>query len=140
MALVREMAGTGATRYEIADLASTSQSRISAAMMVLHEAPALAARVEAGELSFGTACRVVRAERAGVQAGVPRVLTVREAAATLRVAPMTIYRLVNLGELAAHRIAPRCIRIAESALREHLARTLISPGGLTGRDIRPGDR
>lgn len=66
---------------------------------------------------------------------VPLARTVDEAAAALGVSPITVYRLVNDGNLAAYRISGRRIRIDETALRAFLASRIIGPGGVTSSDI-----
>ncbi|HEY1973130.1 MAG TPA: helix-turn-helix domain-containing protein [Pseudonocardia sp.] len=50
----------------------------------------------------------------------PRLLTVAEMAALLRVSTMTIYRLINAGELRTIRIG-RSIRIPNDVANEYLA-------------------
>ena len=58
----------------------------------------------------------------GVEA--PRYYRVREAARGLNLSPWSGYMLCSDGTLAVHRTGPRgrTLRIAESDLREHLAR------------------
>jgi excisionase family DNA binding protein len=51
----------------------------------------------------------------------PDVLTVKEAAALLRVTPSAIYAAVRLGVLPAANFGKRQTRIAKRALREELA-------------------
>lgn len=58
-----------------------------------------------------------------------------EAASALGVSPLTVYRLVNSGDLAAYRISRRFIRIDETALRTYLVGHAIGAGGITDRDI-----
>jgi len=53
-----------------------------------------------------------------------RLLTVREAAALLHVHPMTIYRLIERGDLPASRFSPRTIRIREPDARAFMAAAL----------------
>ena len=65
----------------------------------------------------------------------PLVRTVDEAAAALGISPMTIYRLVNDGDLPAYRISRRSIRIDDAAIRAFLAGRVVAPGGITGQDI-----
>ena len=48
------------------------------------------------------------------------LMTVNEVARALRVSKMTVYRLVNNGELQAFRISERCLRVPRSAFEEHL--------------------
>ncbi len=67
----------------------------------------------------------------------PLARTVDEAAAALGVSPITVYRLVNDGDLAAYRIARRHIRIKETALEAYLAGRIVQPGEITGQDIPP---
>jgi excisionase family DNA binding protein len=50
-----------------------------------------------------------------------RVLLVREVADQLRVDTSTVLRLIASGQLHAHRISARCIRIPERALLDYLA-------------------
>lgn len=54
------------------------------------------------------------------QDDMPRLLTVAEMAALLRVSTMTIYRLINAGELRTIRIG-RSIRIPNDVANEYLA-------------------
>ncbi len=65
----------------------------------------------------------------------PLVRTVDEAAAALGVHPMTVYRMISRGDLAAYRISKRSIRIDEPALREYLARHVVGARGLTDPDM-----
>lgn len=67
----------------------------------------------------------------------PLARTVDEAAAALGVSPMTMYRLVNDGDLAAYRIARRHLRIKETALQAYLSGRIVQPGEITGPDIAP---
>jgi excisionase family DNA binding protein len=46
----------------------------------------------------------------------PDLITVSEAAASLRVTPMTIRRMVERGELPSTRVGPKIIRIPRTAL------------------------
>jgi len=48
------------------------------------------------------------------------MMTVNEVAHALRVSKMTVYRLVNNGQLQAFRISERCLRVPRSAFEEHL--------------------
>ena len=66
---------------------------------------------------------------------VPLARTVDEAAAALGVSPITVYRLVNDGDLAAYRIGRRHIRIREAALQAYLSGRIVQPGEITGADI-----
>lgn len=66
---------------------------------------------------------------------VPLARTVDEAAAALGISPLTVYRLVNDGDLAAYRIGRRNIRIKETALEAFLAGRIVQPGEITGQDI-----
>jgi excisionase family DNA binding protein len=54
------------------------------------------------------------------QDDLPKLLTVAEMAAMLRVSSMTIYRLINAGELRTIRIG-RSIRIPNEVATEYLA-------------------
>ncbi len=65
----------------------------------------------------------------------PLARTVDEAAQALGVSPMTIYRLINSGDLDAYRIWRRFIRIDDAALRAYLAVHTIRPGEITGDDV-----
>lgn len=65
----------------------------------------------------------------------PLVRTVEQAADALGVSPVTIYRLISNGKLAAYRISKRSIRVDERALRDYLARHVVGQGGLDERDI-----
>lgn len=68
----------------------------------------------------------------------PLVRTVEDTAAALGVSPWTVYQMVNQAELLTYRIARRCIRIDELALRDYLASREVTPLGphrLTGYDI-----
>jgi excisionase family DNA binding protein len=65
----------------------------------------------------------------------PLARTVDEAAAALRVSALTVYRLVNSGDLAAYRISRRLIRIDETALRSYLAGHAVDAGGVADGDI-----
>jgi excisionase family DNA binding protein len=67
--------------------------------------------------------------------GEPLARTVDEAAAALGVSPLTVYRLVNSGDLPAFRISGRFIRIDETALRGYLAAHAVGAGGITDHDI-----
>jgi hypothetical protein len=70
----------------------------------------------------------------------PLVRTVEETAAALAVSPFTVYRMVNGAELLTYRIAKRCIRLDELALRDYLADRIVTKHGphrLTGYDIQP---
>lgn len=69
------------------------------------------------------------------RSGEPLARTVDEAAAALGVSPLTVYRLVNNGDLAAYRISRRLIRIDETALRSYLADRAVGRGDITSRDI-----
>jgi excisionase family DNA binding protein len=53
-------------------------------------------------------------------------LTVDEVAARLRVAKMTVYRLIRSGDLIAFRIG-RSIRVTESAFNAFLRASVITP-------------
>jgi excisionase family DNA binding protein len=65
----------------------------------------------------------------------PLARTVDEAAQALGVSPMTVYRLINSGELDAYRIWRRFIRIDDVALRAYLAVHTVRPGEITGEDV-----
>ena len=56
-----------------------------------------------------------------------RFLTVSEVAKTLRVSSMTVYRLVNSGQLDAVRVG-RSYRIRESDLRRYLEQRYMDAG------------
>ena len=59
----------------------------------------------------------------------PKWLSTPQTAAELGVTPATVYRLINNGDLAAHRIG-RVIRIREEDLDAYLQRTRVPAGGL----------
>jgi excisionase family DNA binding protein len=68
----------------------------------------------------------------------PLVRTVEETAAALAVSPFTVYQMIHRAELLTYRVAKRCIRIDELALRDYLADREVIPLGphkLTGYDI-----
>lgn len=52
----------------------------------------------------------------------PEILTVREAAALLRVTPSAVYAAIKLGLLPAANFGKRQTRIAKTILREELAK------------------
>lgn len=52
----------------------------------------------------------------------PGILTVKEAAALLRVSPAAVYAAIRIGLLPAANIGKRQTRIAKRLLREELAR------------------
>ncbi|HEX3963003.1 MAG TPA: helix-turn-helix domain-containing protein [Trebonia sp.] len=51
----------------------------------------------------------------------PKLLTVAEIAALLRLSKMTVYRLIHQGDLPAKRIG-RTFRVAEAAVLEYLGK------------------
>jgi excisionase family DNA binding protein len=51
----------------------------------------------------------------------PEILTVKEAAALLRVTPSAVYAAIRLGLVPAANFGKRQMRIAKRALREELA-------------------
>ncbi len=53
------------------------------------------------------------------------LLDVKEAASRLHVAPITVYRLANTRQITHNRIGDR-ILVPENAVKEYLARTLVS--------------
>jgi excisionase family DNA binding protein len=55
-------------------------------------------------------------QETGTGSAAPRLLTVKEAAARLRVCPATVYGLCERGELRHVRISTHAIRIAEPDL------------------------
>ncbi|HLN18366.1 MAG TPA: helix-turn-helix domain-containing protein [Acidimicrobiales bacterium] len=59
--------------------------------------------------------------------GQPRFLTVGEVATALRVSNMTVYRLINSGDLPAVRIG-RSFRLREEDLDQYLAARLTRAG------------
>jgi excisionase family DNA binding protein len=61
------------------------------------------------------------------QDGAARFLTVAEVAATLRVSNMTVYRLINAGDLPAVRIG-RSFRLRQEDLDRFLAAQLTRAG------------
>jgi excisionase family DNA binding protein len=65
----------------------------------------------------------------------PLARTVHQAAAALGVNPMTVYRLINNGDLPAYRIWGRSIRVDEAALRSYLAGHVVGRGEITGDDV-----
>jgi excisionase family DNA binding protein len=65
----------------------------------------------------------------------PLARTVDEVAAALGVSPMTVYRLINGGDLLAYRIRRRFIRVDEAALRSYLGGHVVGAGGITGYDV-----
>ncbi len=56
-----------------------------------------------------------------------RYLTVREVAATLRVSNMTVYRLINAGELPAVRVG-KSFRLREDDVNRYLAERYTQAG------------
>jgi excisionase family DNA binding protein len=54
---------------------------------------------------------------------------------TISNTPLTVYRLISSGKLAAYRISKRNIRVDEQALRDYLARHAVGQGGLDSHDI-----
>lgn len=58
-----------------------------------------------------------------------KFLTVTEVSNLLRVSKMTVYRLVSIGDLAAIRVG-RSLRIPEKVVREYLAPSLGTSGGV----------
>lgn len=60
----------------------------------------------------------------------PRLLTPREVAARLRVGRMTVYRLINRGELPAVRLGTHQgpLRVDAAELREWLERRRVATG------------
>ncbi|MFD9947673.1 helix-turn-helix transcriptional regulator [Nonomuraea sp. NPDC059023] len=52
-----------------------------------------------------------------------RWLTVADVAEQMDVSKMTVYRLVNSGELPSTRVTPRSIRVRESAVQAHIRAT-----------------
>lgn len=61
-----------------------------------------------------------------VDGGRDRLLTVRDVAARLGLSTATVYKLVNGGELAHHRVA-NAIRVAPADLEAFLARRRMGP-------------
>jgi excisionase family DNA binding protein len=59
----------------------------------------------------------------------PKWLSTPQVAEELGVTLATVYRLINNGELLAHRIG-RVIRVRGEDLDAYLCRTRVSPGGL----------
>ncbi len=58
------------------------------------------------------------------------LLTVKEVAAVMRVSAMTVYRLINSGQLPAVRVGKN-FRIRESDLNEYLEDREVGRGGRT---------
>lgn len=50
----------------------------------------------------------------------PEILTVKEAAAFLRMKPATLYESIRLGLIPAAHPSPRCIRLSKATLRSWL--------------------
>ena len=156
MAVVKEMADSGATQREIAVKAATGQGFVSQALAVLRGAPDLADAVSAGEIGLKRAYRTLKARqtegggeasagaepasrppepRATVSAvsgwtPPPRYLTVAEVAAVLRVSKSTAYQLVSTGEIRSIRVG-RTIRIPEPAVRDYLGGQVATPAAGT---------
>ena len=61
--------------------------------------------------------------------GFDNMLDVREVATLLSVSKMTIYRLINQGEMPAIRVG-RSLRIPERAVREYMQQAIIEPNGI----------
>lgn len=55
------------------------------------------------------------------------MLTVQEVAERLRVSELTVIRLIESGEIVAHRVGKQ-LRIAEEDFAAYLARTVVPPG------------
>ena len=155
MAVVREMADSGATQREIAVKAATVQGCVSQALAVLRGAPDLADAVSAGEIGLKRAYRALKARRtegareatpgappvsrppeppAAVSAAAgwtaPKYLTVAEVAAVLRISKSTAYQLVSTGEIRSIRVS-RIIRIPEPAVRDYLGGQAVTLAGGT---------
>lgn len=123
---------SGRTAIEQRDVALASARRYLR-ILAVEDIPRLSADVLRDRLGR---CRalldaVVETSRSGE----PLARTVDEAAAALGVSPLTVYRLVNNGDLAAYRISRRLIRIDETALRCYLADRAVGRGDITSSDI-----
>lgn len=70
--------------------------------------------------------RLMRQEGAGVNTP-PRLLTVADIAAALRVSKMTIYRMIDSGQLPASKFG-RSLRVTEHAFRDYLERSPLHDG------------
>lgn len=122
-------------QQQIAVKAATQQRCVAQALAVLRGAPDLADAVSAGEMGLGKAYRALNArrhirDRDDVLS--VRYLKVAEVASVLRLAPMTVYRLIDDGKLKAIRPGARVIRIPEPALRDYLASQVTGQVAVTG--------
>ena len=122
-------------QQQIAVKAATQQRCVAQALAVLRGAPDLADAVSAGEMGLGKAYRALNArrhirDRDDVLS--VRYLKVAEVASVLRLAPMTVYRLIDDGKLKAIRPGARVIRIPEPALHDYLASQVIGQVAVTG--------
>jgi excisionase family DNA binding protein len=61
--------------------------------------------------------------------GFDNMLSVTEVAALLSVSKMTIYRLINEGEVPAIRVG-RSLRVPERAIREYMQEAIVEPNGI----------
>jgi excisionase family DNA binding protein len=139
MAVVREMAGSGASTREITAKAATKHRCVLQALAVLRDAPDLADEVSAGTMDLVRAFRALAARAPEQHDGVlgVRYLTAAEVAGALRVSLMTVYRRIADGTLPAIRTG-RVIRIPQSVLADHLAGQAISPPAVSGDTTDPG--
>jgi excisionase family DNA binding protein len=122
---------TAAQRWEAA-LAAARQFLTSAAAADCPDRPAS----EVAEC-LGRCREHLAALVAASRPEAPLARTVDEVAAALGISPITVYRLVNDGDLEAYRIGRRHIRIRETALEAYLSGRIVQPGEITGQDIPP---
>jgi excisionase family DNA binding protein len=66
----------------------------------------------------------------------PKFMSVRECANELSVSIMTVYRLINSGEVEAVRVNSRTIRVYAESWRKHIDSNRIVPGTLEAHEGR----